>query len=335
VPSLGGLDLDDLFAPVAGANKLGLAVSGGPDSLALMLLAREWASAAGRPQLIVYSVDHGLRPEASDEVSMVRAAAQRLGLLARGLRWDGDKPETGIQASARKARYDLMGTALGEDGGSWLLTAHHLGDQAETVMMRLAHGSGIEGLRGMDEFATVEGCRIFRPLLGIEPDILAEIVEEAGLTSVTDPSNRDRHYERVRWRQLMPQLEELGLDLRRLGHFAARMGDADELIAAETERALADLVHFGPEGDAEMPHGGLAKLHRVVAVRLLGRVLRRVGGEKKPHALGAIETLHARLAGRQPLKAGTLHGCIIQSDGTTVSIKPEPARRSNILLTTN
>lgn len=335
MPGLGGLDLDALFAPVAGAKKLGLAVSGGPDSLALMLLAHEWAAAEGRPQLVVYSLDHGLRPKASDEVAMVLAAAERLGLPARGLRWDGDKPETGVQAAARKARYGLMGAALIADGGNWLLTAHHLGDQAETVMMRLAHGSGVEGLRGMSAFATVESCRIFRPLLGVEPATLATIVEEAGLTAVIDPSNRDRHYERVRWRQLMPQLEELGLDLRRLGHFATRMGDADELIAAETERALADLVHFGSDGDAEMPHAGLAKLHRAVAVRLLGLVLSRVGGEKKPHGLGAIETLHGKLAGRQPLKAGTLHGCIVQSDGTTVSVKPEPARRSNILLTTN
>jgi hypothetical protein len=113
------------------------------------------------------------------------------------------------------------------------------------------------------------------------------------------------------------------------------MGEADELIGAEMERALGSLVDFGPDGDALIPQAGLVKLHRVVAVRLLGRVLRQVGGEKKPHALGAIETLHGKLAGRQPLKPATLHGCIIQSDGAIVSIKPEPARRSSILLTTN
>ncbi len=202
-------------------------------------------------------------------------------------------------------------------------------------MMRLAHGSGIEGLRGMDRFATVEGCPIFRPLLDVEPETLAEIVAEAGLTPVADPSNQDRHYERVRWRQLMPQLEELGLDRRRLGHFATRMGEADEVIAAAAERAFAELVHFGPEGDAEMPHAGIAALPAAVAVRLLGRVLRLVGGEKKPHGLGAIETLRDKLARRMALKPGTLHGCVIQSDGVTVSIKPEGARRSSILLTAN
>ncbi|HVY50086.1 MAG TPA: tRNA lysidine(34) synthetase TilS, partial [Devosia sp.] len=195
------LDTETLFAPVAREERIALAVSGGPDSLALMLLASRWASVPGRPALLVYSVDHGLRPEASAEVAMVLSEATRLGLSARGLRWTTDKPETGIQAAARKARYRLFASAMAEDGARCLLTAHHLGDQAETVLMRLAHGSGIEGLRGMDRFARIEECDVFRPLLGIDPDDLDNIVLEAGLSPVRDPSNSDRHYERVRWRQ--------------------------------------------------------------------------------------------------------------------------------------
>ena len=333
MPSVDGVELETLFAPVAGAKRLGLAVSGGPDSLALLLLASEWARADERPELIVYSVDHGLRLEAADEVAMVLREAAALGLKARGLRWEGDKPETGVQAAARKARYGLMADAMAADGAELLLTAHHLGDQAETVLMRLAHGSGIEGLRGMDRFATVEGCRIFRPLLGIEPDVLADVVAEAGLKPALDPSNGDRHYERVRWRQAMPMLEELGLDLRRVGHFAVRMAEADALIAARAELGFVDLVHRGPDGDAEMPHAGLVALPKVVAVRVLSRVLRMVGGEKKPHALGAVEALYGKLATRLPLRPATLHGCVIQSDGMTVSVKPEGARRATVLLT--
>jgi tRNA(Ile)-lysidine synthase len=226
------LDIPKLFDAVRGTKRLALAVSGGPDSLALLLLAHEWAGTAG-VELVVYSVDHGLRPEAAAEVAMVLAAAERLGHRARGLRWEGDKPETGVQAAARKARYRMMANAMVDDGAEYLVTAHHLGDQAETVLMRLAHGSGVEGLRGMDRFATVEGCRIFRPLLGIEPEVLAEVVARAGLTPAHDPSNHDRHYERVRWRQMLPALAELGLDLRRVGTFAARMAEVDAYIAAE------------------------------------------------------------------------------------------------------
>lgn len=335
MPGVDGLELETLFAPVAGAKRLGLAVSGGPDSLALLLLASEWARGEGRPELLVYSVDHGLRPEAAGEVAMVLREAATLGLKARGLRWEGEKPETGMQAAARKARYRLLADAMAVDGAELVLTAHHLGDQAETVLMRLAHGSGIEGLRGMDRFATVEGCRIFRPLLGIEPEALAEVVEQSGLAPALDPSNGDRHYERVRWRQMLPQLEEMGLDLKRLGNFASRMAEADALIASESEAAFARLVHTGPEGDAELPHAGLAVLQKVVAVRLLTRVLRMVGGEKKPHALGAVEALYGKLAQRLPVRPTTLHGCVIQSDGMTVSVKPEGARKAHVLLTAN
>ena len=335
MPGVEGLELETLFAPVAGAKTLGLAVSGGPDSLALLLLASKWARGEGRPELIVYSVDHGLRPEAAGEVVMVLREAAALGHKARGLRWEGEKPETGVQAAARKARYGLLAGAMVADGAEMLLTAHHLGDQAETVLMRLAHGSGIEGLRGMDRFAIVADCRIFRPLLGVEPELLTEVVEQSGLAPALDPSNGDRHYERVRWRQMLPQLEEMGLDLKRLGNFASRMAEADALIGAESERAFAALVHIGPEGDAELPHAGLAALQKVVAVRLLTRILRMVGGEKKPHALGAVETLYGKLAQRLALRPATLHGCVIQSDGMTVSVKPEGARKAHVLLTAN
>jgi tRNA(Ile)-lysidine synthase len=336
MPGLDELDLDTLFAPATHANAIGLAVSGGPDSLALLLLAARWAAAGqGRPRLIVYSVDHGLRVEAGDEVAMVLAEAKKLGLQARGLRWDGVKPETGMQAAARKARYRLLAEAMAEDGAELLLTAHHLGDQAETVLMRLAHGSGIEGLRGMDRLATVEGCRVFRPLLAVDPEYLSDLVAEAGLRPARDPSNIDRHYERVRWRQAMPLLEELGLDRRRLGDFAQRMNDADAVIGERAEAAFAALVHLGPDGDAELPHAGLSGLNRAVAVRLLGRVLRIVGGDRKPHALGAVEHLYARLNERLPLKPATLHGCLVSSDGLTISVRREGARSPTAALTAN
>jgi tRNA(Ile)-lysidine synthase len=328
MPGLVRLDPQALFAPIERMSTVGLAVSGGPDSLALMVLAREWALDAGRPRLVVYSVDHGLRPEAADEVAMVVAEAARLGLAARALRWEGDKPETGVQAAARKARYRLLAAAMIEDGAEVLVTAHHLADQAETVLMRLAHGSGVEGLRGMDMFARVEGCRLFRPLLGVDPEVLAGIVAQAGLVPARDPGNHDRHYERVRWRQMLAGLEELGLDARRLGKFAARMADADALIDVEADKAFAALVERGEGGDAQLPHAGFAALPRIVGVRLIGHALRLVGGERKPHALASVETLHAQLAAGLPQRASTLHGCIIASDGTTISIRREGARRA-------
>src|SRR5690606_18448807 len=130
-PDLADADtLTRLFAPVAGEQALGLAVSGGPDSLALMLLAQRWAVAQAQPpRLFVYSLDHGLRPEAASEVAMVLAEAERLGLTARGLVWEGPAPETGVLEAARLARYRLIGEAMAADGVTVLAAGQPRGDE--------------------------------------------------------------------------------------------------------------------------------------------------------------------------------------------------------------
>ena len=286
-----------LFAPAAGHAVIGLAVSGGADSLALMLLAREWAAGMPKPpKLIVYSVDHGLRPEAADEAAFVTREAQRLGLAARVLRWDGAKPAAGVQAAARQARYRLMGDAMRADGAELLLTAHHQQDQAETVLMRLAHGSGLEGLRGMDPLGMVEGVPVFRPLLAIAPEALRAVVAEAGIVPVADPSNADHHYERVRWRQLAPTLADAGLDAATLSHFARRAGEADAALSLWAGQQFDALVEIDQLGAASLSRAALLALPRAVGVKLLARLLEVVGGGQRPRALGIVERLHDRLA---------------------------------------
>lgn len=321
-----GLDPVRLFAPVAGQGAIGIAVSGGADSLALMLLVAAWRQAApDAPPAIVYSVDHGLRPEAAGEVEMVCRTAERFGLAARGLRWAGDKPASGLQAAARSARYRLIAGAMAVDGAAVCLTAHHQRDQAETVLMRLAHGSGVEGLSGMAKFSVVEGCPLFRPLLGVSPLHLRALVEDNGLVPAEDPSNQDHAYERVRWRMMLPQLEYLGLGEERLSTFARRMGELDALVDQEVERHWPALVTRSAAGIA-IRRDGLAALAGPVAVRLLGRALALVGGGQKPHALGQVERLHAQIATTPALKRTSLHACLIESDGSSVTIVPEPGR---------
>ena len=265
---------------------------------------------------------------------MVLREAAALNIPARGLRWEGEKPETGVQAAARKARYGMLATAMAEDGAELLLTAHHLGDQAETVLMRLAHGSGIDGLRGMDRFITVEGCKIFRPLLAVEPETLEMIVGYAGLTPARDPSNGDRHYERVRWRQMLPELEELGLDLRRLGDFATRIG----------RRRLTD-CGGGGAGPCRAAAYRAGRGCRIAACGGGGAQPRGDGATAGPGAPdrrwrpqaacagGARKRCTASRLSREALRPTTLHGCVIQSDGLTISVRPEGARRTASLLT--
>jgi len=324
------IDAQSLFAPLSGAKGVGLAVSGGADSLALMLLAARWRDAdPTAPPLYVYSVDHALRPEAADEVAFVLAEAEKLGLAARGLRWDGEKPETGVSEAARTARYRLIGEAMRRDGADILATAHHLDDQAETVLMRLAHGSGLAGLRGMAAVSQVEGVTVARPLLGLSREDLAAIVADAGLSPVADPSNTDRHYERVRWRQALPHLAELGLDAGRLALFAARAGEAQEAIALFAEDFIARSV-TPCAGGVAVSASVLAGLPRAVLVDVVGRLLEEVGGANKRRQLAQVELLALRLAEGSALKRTTLHGSVVTSDGRTVSIVKEAGRHARL-----
>lgn len=319
--------LDALFAAVAGEPAIALAVSGGADSLALLVLAQRWAARLpGAPRIVVYSVDHGLRPEASGEVAMVLEAAAELGLPARGLVWTGAKPGAGVQEAARIARYRLMGAAMAEDGATVLLTAHHRRDQAETVLMRMAHGSGIEGLKGMTAMAEIEGVRVHRPLLGVDPAALHAVVVAAGFTPAEDPSNADPHYERVRWRQIMPQLAALGLDAGALAQLAERMAEADAAIAQMADGCFAEIVRLDGFGAAQIEPAPFVGLSPAISTRLLGRVLNIVGGRQKPRALGQVERLRQAIAEASLAKATTVLGCVIRSKGEAISVAREPGR---------
>lgn len=316
-----------LFAPIAGEAIIGLAVSGGPDSLALMLLAQRWAADTDNaPRLIVYSLDHGLRPEAGDEVAMVAAEAGRLGLDFRALAWTEGHPETGVQEAARQARYRLIGEAMTSDGATVLLTAHHRADQAETILMRMAHGSGLDGLKGMVAFSEVEGVRVFRPLLDVDPAALGAIVEAAGLTPAHDPSNDDAFYERIRWRRLLPSLAKEGLDGAALSRFAARMAEADQALAQLADAAFAELVEVDGFGAASLPLTALFQLGPATGRRVLSRILTVAGGRQKPRALGQVERLFEQITTNTLPRGTTLLGTVIRIKDDFITIAREPGR---------
>lgn len=327
-PDLGDpATLDHLFAPALQETTIGLAVSGGPDSLALMLLAHAWAERRpDAPRLIVYTLDHGLRPEAAAEAAMVEREARALGLDVRLLIWEGPKPHTGLQEAARHARYRLIGEAMAADGATLLLTAHHRSDQAETVLMRLAHGSGIEGLKGMSPMSLVEGVRVFRPLLDVEPSALGALVEAAGLDPAQDPSNTDRSYERVRWREKLPLLAEDGLDGAALSRFAARMAEADAALAEMADAAFAELVSLDGFGAATVDRKAFGALSPALGRRVLMRILNIVGGRQKPRALGPVERLYDQIVSATLPRAATLLGAMVRLRDDNLVVSREPGR---------
>ena len=233
-----GFVLDRIFAGLQTA-KLLLAVSGGPDSVALMGMAARWARSLGTeaPALHVATVDHDLRPTSGIEAELVAGAAEVLGLPHAILRWEGPKPETAVQERARVARYALLAAQARAIGATHILTGHHADDQAETVLLRLMRGSGVTGLAGMRrDTALAPGLRLVRPLLGLrKADLVAFCVRE-GLGTIHDPSNVDPAYARTGLRAQAATLASLGLDVPALLRLAERMARADDALDAETRR---------------------------------------------------------------------------------------------------
>src|SRR5882724_7889365 len=194
-----------LFAEWKAAPAVILAVSGGPDSIALMWLVARWRRALTRgPLLIAVTVDHGLRAEAAGEARNVKRLARALDLPHRTMRWTGAKPKTGLPAAARAARYRLLARAARESGATHILTAHTRDDQAETLLMRLLRGSGIAGLVAMAPVTEREGVLLARPFLNVSKSQLIATLRKAKVAFADDPTNHDMNFTRPRIRAVMP-----------------------------------------------------------------------------------------------------------------------------------
>ena len=320
-----------LFADWKAAPAIVLAVSGGPDSIALMWLAARWRRALARgPQLIAVTVDHGLRPEAAREARDVKRLAASLDLLHRTLRWTGAKPKTGLPAAAREARYRLLAQAARRCGATHILTAHTRDDQAETLLMRMLRGSGIAGLAAMTRETDRGGVRLARPLLDVSKSQLVATLKKAGIGFADDPTNRDTAFTRPRLRVLMPALADEGGDSRNLARLASRLARANaaiEVLADGAERYLA-LQGYDPARGYDA--AAFVALPDEIRLRLLKRAIDRFGHEG-PAELGKVETLLVALdlaagAGEGKLRS-TLAGALISLDKGRIRVEPAPPRR--------
>jgi tRNA(Ile)-lysidine synthase len=239
----------------------GVAVSGGPDSLALLLLAR----AAFPRRIEAATVDHGLRAESGAEAGFVREVCASLGIPHATL--TGPAIEGNIQSGARALRYRLLGAWARERGLAFILTGHHQDDQAETLLMRLQRGAGLAGLAGIRPRAEIDGLAVLRPLLGWRRAELAEIVAGAGLEAVDDPGNRDEQYDRARLRRRLAGTD--WLDPTAIARSAAALGEAEAALDWTVEQLIAertDAAHAGLSFDAQ---GLPAELRRRALIRLL------------------------------------------------------------------
>jgi tRNA(Ile)-lysidine synthase len=319
--------------------RVALAISGGSDSLALMHLFAGWADDAALPKPMVLTVDHGLRPGSAADADSVVTAAHELGLIAHILAWSGEKPEGNIEDAAREARYRLMGEWCREHGIGALFVAHTEDDQAETFLIRLGRGSGVDGLSAMGPRAPYPlpgfALELMRPLLAFSREELRSYLEERHVAWLEDPMNADPSFTRVRLRKLLPLLAEAGVSAKRIADAAAHLRRARDALDWQVEAFLA---RYSSAQDTVVLFDGAAlkDVPREIGLRAFSALLMRVSGGSYRPRFDRLEAAFDAVTSPAFRQARTLMGCKIGPPRkthalfgpATVSICLESARRT-------
>ncbi|WP_209505528.1 MULTISPECIES: tRNA lysidine(34) synthetase TilS [unclassified Ruegeria] len=295
--------------------KLGIAVSGGGDSVALMQLLHQVAQDEAIT-LFVTTVDHGLRPESAREAETVSRQAAALGMSHDTLRWSGWDGTGNLQDRARQARYDLLSEWAKGRGIDAIALGHTADDQAETLLMRLGRSSGVTGLSGMSAIRKQQGLTLLRPMLGITREQLRTYLTETGVAWVDDPSNQDASFDRIKAREALGGLEPLGIDALSLSRVADNLAQAHTALgvcAQESARSVAQV----DQSDVRVNRAGFAALPLEIRRRVLLGILSWIAGSGYPPRQAAVDRAMDAVANGQPASVG---GCLIVPQGGSVWI---------------
>ncbi len=268
--------MEELFAKYQIKDEVvAVGVSGGADSLALVLQAAEELAVFGR-KVVALTVDHGLRPTSRLEAEYVAGLMQKYGIEHHILTWTGKKPTTGIEEAARQARYTLIAEWCSQNNVHVLLTAHHAKDQAETFLMRLQRGSGLEGLCGIREYSVREGLVILRPLLAVNPENLRDYLRQRAIVWVEDESNRDTTFLRGKIRQYLPELtENIGINIEKICNAVHNLQSAEDYIEQQLDLLLAHDVIWDFGTVCRFRYVDYLSWHKEMKFRVLARLCRR------------------------------------------------------------
>jgi len=254
---------------------LAVAVSGGADSLALVLMAKEQLAVYGY-KIVSLTVNHGLRQSAADEAEYVSKIMQQYNIEHHTLLWTGEKPQTGVEEAARKARYFLLKQWCDEHNVSVLLVAHHLYDQAETFLMRLQRGSGLQGLCAIREVSDYDGLKILRPLLKTAPEVLKEYLRARNIKWVEDESNQDIKYLRNKIRKFLPVLDaNTGISPKRLSEAVFNLQSADNYIESKVNELFGTAINQYGNDVFCFAYKEYLRWHPEIKFRVISRLCKR------------------------------------------------------------
>lgn len=323
-------ELFALFDDFARSRKTLLAVSGGPDSTALLVLAAKWRALRGSgPELVAATIDHRLRPASKSEAKMVEKLAGKLGISHRTLAWKGRKPITGVQEAAREARFELFSSLAKEIGADLLMTAHTRDDQAETVLHRMGRGSGLGGLAGIRRVHKRNGVFIGRPFLDLPKMRLVATLKQLRIPYATDPTNQDTKYLRARLRKLAPLLAKEGIDAANLALMAKRLGRANAALNRLSEEA-AFALRMDRQGGRAFEARGFFLMPEELSIRMLREAIDGEGIEG-PAELAKVEALYEALVTAH--RAGdelkrTLAGAAVTLSEAALVVAAAPPRKA-------
>ncbi|MEX0969022.1 MAG: tRNA lysidine(34) synthetase TilS [Paracoccaceae bacterium] len=307
---------------------LGVAVSGGGDSLALLHLLHSW----GKRPLLAVTVDHGLRPAAVSEAAQVAAVCDSLGIAHTVLRWRNWNGQGNLQDAARRARQQLIAAWAGEAGISAVALGHTADDQAETFLMRLARGSGVDGLAAMGSARQHGALTWLRPLLRAERATLRAYLQDIGQSWADDPSNDDPQFTRIRMRRAAPQLAELGLDKDVLTATAAQMRRARIALDFATRQLAENVALASAIGMITLNRHDYGTAPEELRLRLLSGALGWIGGAEYRPRLDSLSALDAQIS-KHDATGRCLQGVQIIPEGETVLMVRETAACDSLTLT--
>jgi tRNA(Ile)-lysidine synthase len=294
---------------------LAVAVSGGADSLALVFLLSQWSKKTRVP-ILALTVDHGLRAQSKIEARMVQEIVEHWPNVShQTLSWRGPKPTSRIQETAREKRYELLAKSCLKADIRFLFLGHHQDDQFETILFRLAKGSGLDGLGGMqDRQAYSEKLTLVRPLLHLSHRQIVQICQKNKIKWIEDPSNDATRFARIRLRKSREILEAEGLSAERLLQTSKRLMRARKALEQITEEAWKNHACIINSRRIEFSFRMFQSCPEEISLRLLSKSIRAVTGPKKtyPPRLEKLETIHQQILSDINFKAATLGGAVIQ-----------------------
>ena len=326
--NISALDFQNIMQDLKVHKDFAVAISGGPDSLALVLLSEQYAK-DNELRLTALSVDHSLRPNSKGEIKWVEKLMRRNKIKFACLKLKGKKPASNIMAYAREQRYDLLTKYCKRSKIPYLLTAHHLDDEIENFLMRIIRGSGIKGLSSSRSSFKHRrsGVNIVRPLLRFSKKSLIKYLSLTKQNYVVDPTNNDIRFDRSRIRSFASKLISEGLSKSRFANVINNLKKAEIAIQSSLSRYGENLIQIRNKSSLAIIIKDFIKAPEEIQFRLFFNIVEYISKKKqKPRAKSILNLM--KKMNRRDFKSMTVHGCIFAKEGKEIIITLEHGRSS-------